>query len=84
MRPAPMADERRSTSEGRGRPTERAVRTGQVLQGYSRLPGLHRGIEVEREVKYMRRGEAVEETREVRYAATNASPRRYARTDVPA
>jgi len=32
-------------------------------------------IEVERKVKYMRRGEVVKETREVRYAATNFSPR---------
>lgn len=31
---------------------------------------------MERKVKYMRRGEVVKETREVRYAATNASPRR--------
>ena len=32
-------------------------------------------IEVERKVKYMRRGEVVKETREVQYAATDFSPR---------
>ncbi len=46
-----------------------------MLHGYSKFPGLHQVIEVERKVKYMRRGEVVKKTREVQYAATNVSPR---------
>ena len=46
-----------------------------MLHGYSRFPGLHQVIEVERKVKYLRRGKVVKETCEVKYAATNLSPR---------
>jgi len=68
-------DESYSCELGHGRLTERTCRTSQILHGYSEFPGLHQVIEVERKVKYMRRGEVVKETGEVQYAATNFSPR---------
>ena len=41
-------------------------------------------VEVTSRVKELRRGEVVKDTTTVAYAATDLSPRRYVRTDVPA